>query len=184
MKKTILALACTALTTPLVFAQAKNFEGFSIGASLANTKTTIDSAGASTDGTTTGLDLNAQYNWALGQAFVLGVGVNLGTGSNKAGTAPGGADITVKDRYALEFTPGYAVSKDVLVFGKVASLSASADGGGGSTSISGLGYGLGVRGMMDKNTFWQVGYDSNKYDEKNGFTAKSSVFSLGVGYKF
>lgn len=183
MKKTILALACTALATPLVFAQAKNFEGFSIGANIANTKTTIDTTGAaSIDGTSTGLDLTAQYNWALGPQFVLGVGLNLGTGNNKAGTS-GTTDVVTKNRYALEFTPGFTISKDVLVYGKISSLSATADSTT-SDSITGLGYGLGVRGMIDKNMFWQVGYDSNKYQEKNSSTVKSSVFSLGAGYKF
>lgn len=182
MKKIVLALACTALATPLVFAQAKNFEGLSMAATLANTKTTIDSAGSSIDGTSTGLDLTAQYNWALGQEFVLGVGINLGTGSNKAGTF-GTTDVVTKNRYALEFTPGFAISKDVLVYGKIASLSATADSGT-SDSITGLGYGIGVRGMIDKNMFWQVGYDSNKYDEKNTATVKSTVLSFGAGYKF
>lgn len=183
MKKIVLTLAGALVATPLVFAQAKNFEGFSVSASLANTKTTIDTTGAaSIDGTTTGLDLNAQYNWALGQEFVLGVGVTMGTGNNKAGTS-GTTDVVTKNRSALEFTPGFAVSKDVLIYGKIASLNATVDSAT-STSISGLGYGLGVRGMVDKNMFWQVGYDSNKYDEKNTSTVKSTVFSLGVGYKF
>lgn len=186
MKKTILALACTALATPLVFAQAKNFEGFSIGANIASAKTTIeDTTGAiaSSDGTTTGLDLTAQYNWALGQEFVLGVGVTMGTGSNKAGNF-GGTDVNTKDRYALEFTPGFAMSKDVLLFGKIASLNATVEGGGSSTSVTGVGYGLGMRGMVDKNMFWQAGYDLNQYQEKNSTKGKSSVFSLGMGFKF
>lgn len=194
MKKTILALACTALATPLVFAQAKNFEGFSIGANIANTKTTVEDTspgGSSIDGTTTGLELNAQYNWALGQEFVLGVGVTMGTGNNKAGTVPGVGDVTTKSRYSLEFTPGFAISKDILIYGKIASLSGTVElDTVGSESISGVGYGLGVRGMVDKNMFWQVGYDLNQYAEKTstnfGTTVKgkSNVFSLGMGYKF
>lgn len=193
MKKTILALACTALATPLVFAQAKNFEGLSLSASLANTKTTFDDStnAVSYDGTTTGIDFNAKYNWALGQEFVLGVGLTLGSGNNKAGTTATGADITTKNRYALEFTPGFTVSKDVLVYGKVAAIGGTVDVSGiGSENGTGVGYGLGVRGMFDKNMFWQVGYDLNQYAEKTSTTfnstykAKSSVFSLGVGYKF
>lgn len=183
MKKTLLALACTALATPLVFAQAKNFEGLSIGASIANAKTTVEAPTSSTDGTTTGLDLNAHYNWALGQEFVLGVGLAMGTGNNKAGTS-GGSDINLKNRYALEFTPGFAVSKDVLLYGKVAYLNATAESTGSSDSLTGVGYGLGVRGMVDKNMFWQVGYDLNQYQEKNTAKAKSNIFSLGIGAKF
>lgn len=190
MKKTLLALACTALATPLVFAQAKNFEGFSLGANLANTKTTFEDTSASIDGTTTGLELNAQYNWALGPDFVLGVGVTMGTGNNKAGTTATNRDVSTKSRYALEFTPGLTLSKDVLLYGKVASLSGTAEVDGlGSEGISGIGYGLGVRGLVDKNMFWQVGYDLNQYTEKTSATlgtykAKSSIFSLGMGIKF
>ena len=183
MKKTILAIACTALATPLVFAQAKNFEGLSMGVSIANTKTTVENPTSSTDGTTTGLDLNAQYTWALGQEFALGVGLTMGTGNNKAGTV-GGSDINTKNRYALEVTPGFAVSKDVLLYGKIAYLNATAESAGTSESLTGTGYGLGVRGMVDKNMFWQVGYDLNQYQEKNNAKAKSTVLSLGVGYKF
>lgn len=190
MKKTLLALACTALASPLVFAQAKNFEGFSLGANLANTKTTFEDTSASIDGTTTGLELNAQYNWALGPDFVLGVGVTMGTGNNKAGTTATNRDVSTKSRYALEFTPGLTLSKDVLLYGKVASLSGTAEVDGlGSEGISGIGYGLGVRGLVDKNMFWQVGYDLNQYTEKTSATlgtykAKSSIFSLGMGIKF
>lgn len=189
MKKIALALACSALATPLVFAQAKNFEGLSITGSIANAKTTFTDSAGDIDGTTTGLDLNAQYNWALGQEFVLGLGVTMGTGNNKAGTSSTGSDVNTKNRYALELTPGFAISKDVLIYGKVASISATAEAAGFSEGISGIGYGLGVRGMVDKNMFWQVGYDLNQYAEKNSavagtYKAKSSVFSLGVGYKF
>lgn len=186
MKKTILAIACTALATPLVFAQAKNFEGLSIGASIGSAKTTIEDTtnATTTDGTSTGLDLNAQYNWALGQEFVLGVGLSMGTGNHKAGTDNAGADITTKNRYALEFTPGLAVSKDVLLYGKLAYLNATAEGTGFSENVTGVGYGLGVRGMVDKNMFWQVGYDLNQYQEKSNAKAKANIFSLGVGYKF
>lgn len=183
MKKMLLAIACTALVTPLAFAQAKNFEGFSLGASLANAKTTVEFPASSTDGTTTGLDLTAQYNWALGPEFVLGVGLTMGTGNNKAGTT-GGNDINLKNRYALEFTPGLAVSKDVLLFGKVAYLNGTAESAGTSDSLTGVGYGIGVRGMIDKSMFWQVGYDANQYQEKNTAKAKASIFSLGIGAKF
>jgi opacity protein-like surface antigen len=190
MKKTVLALACTALATPLVFAQAKNFEGFSLGANLSSAKTTFDSTAlGATDGTTNSVDLNAQYNFALGQDFVLGVGVSAGTGSNKAGNYANGTELNTKNRYALEFTPGFALSKDVLVYGKIASLGATAEAGGNSESISGVGYGLGLRGMVDKNMYWQVGYDLNQYGEKDDgaggtYKVKSNVFSLGLGYKF
>lgn len=183
MKKTILTLACTALATPLVFAQAKNFEGFSLGASVSSTKTVIDTAAASTDGSTTGVNLNAQYNWALGQQYVLGVGIDVGLLKNNAGNIFG-KDTSTKNRYALELTPGIALSPDLLVFGKLASLSATIDDGTNTSDITGIGYGIGIRGLADKNTYWQVGYDSNRYFEKSNATGKSTALTLGFGYKF
>ena len=58
-----------------------------------------------------------------------------------------------------------------------------------SKSISGVGYGFGLRGMIDKKMFYQVGYDINKYNENDigsGVIMKpsSTALSLGVGYKF
>jgi opacity protein-like surface antigen len=57
-----------------------------------------------------------------------------------------------------------------------------------TTSIDGVGYGLGLRGMLDKNLFFQVGYDENQFNEKTiggvAVKPKASIFSLGVGYKF
>jgi hypothetical protein len=189
MKKALLLAASVAFIAPQAFAQAKNFEGFSVGANLASTKTTIEDATSSIDGTTASLDLNAQYNFALAPQFVLGVGLTLGTGNNKAGTSVTAVDVITKNRYALEFTPGYAVSNTLLVYGKVASLSATVEAGTASESVSGVGYGLGVRGLVDKNMYWQVGYDANTYSEKTSatlgtFKGKSTVLSLGVGYKF
>ncbi len=182
MKNTVV-VACLALAAPLAFAQAKNFEGFSLGATLANTKTTPESSTASADGTTTSVALNAQYTFALGQQFVLGVGLDVGTGNNSAGTNSG-RDLVTKNRYALEFTPGFAVSDTAMVYGKIASLSATGDATGYSENFTGLGYGLGIRGLVDKNMYWQVGYDSNQYFEKSGVKAKSTTLSAGVGYKF
>lgn len=188
MKK-ILIVACAALAAPLAFAQAKSFEGPSVAATLVSTKTTIEGSGTSIDGSTAGLDLTAQYNFALAPQFVLGVGLNIGTGNNKAGTDATPADYITKNRYALEFTPGYAVSDTLLVYGKIASLSATVETTGASEGISGVGYGFGVRGALNKNLFWLAGYDANQYTEKTStamgtYKAKSTTLSLGVGYKF
>lgn len=195
MKKTILLAAVIAATAPQAFAQAKNFEGFSLGANLTVAKTTTDvtvgGATLSDSGTSTNLDVQLQYSFALAPQFVLGVGATIGTGNNKSGTV-GGNDLSIKDRASFDIIPGYVLSDSTLLYGKVSALSATgvADGAGGSsTSLSGIGYGLGVRSMIDKNMFFLVGYDWNRYDEKtvNGggaFKPKADVFSLGVGYKF
>ncbi|MGQ0709180.1 MAG: outer membrane protein [Rhodoferax sp.] len=188
MKNTVV-VACLALAAPLAFAQAKNFEGFTLGANIASTKTTIETNAGNADGNTTGVDIQLQYNFALSPQFVMGIGMSMGTAENKAGTLSN-VEYGLKERSAIEFTPGFVVSDSLLVFGKIASLNATGvQSTGGTATQTGIGYGLGVRGMVDKHMYWQVGYDVNTYGEKsftNGtpYKFKSSAFSAGVGYKF
>jgi outer membrane immunogenic protein len=195
MKKALLLAASVAFIAPQAFAQAKNFEGFSVGANLAVAKSTTEPTGvASESGNTNSLDLQAQYSLALAPQFVLGLGLTLGTGNNKAGTFATGDESITKNRMSLDIIPGYALSNNMLVFGKVSMLSAdgastTAAGVETKKSLSGVGYGFGLRGMIDKNMFYQLGYDINKYNDVEyvpGTSVKgtSSVFSLGVGYKF
>ena len=164
------------------------------GANLAVAKSTTEPTGvASESGNTNSLDLQAQYSLALAPQFVLGLGVTLGTGNNNAGTfSLTGTEVSTKNRTAFDIIPGYAISNSMMLFGKVSALSAD----GASTtagvetkkSISGVGYGFGLRGLIDKNMFYQLGYDINKYNDVDFGTgnvkASSSVFSLGVDYKF
>ncbi len=192
MKKILVSLAGVVLASTAL-AQAQHFEGFSLGGNLTSTKTTTElSSGLSTDGSTNGVDLQLQYSFALAPQFVMGVGLSLGTGNNASG-ANGAVEFSTRNRSALEFTPGFALSDSVLLYGKVAALSATAVAEGGGTSLSetttGVGYGLGLRVMADKNLFYQVGLDSNSYQEKDlgggvSYKPKSNVLSLGIGYKF
>lgn len=195
LKKALLLAAVVAVAAPQAFAQAKNFEGFSLGANLTAARTTTDltpvgGATLSDSGNSANLDLQAQYSFAFGQQFVLGMGLTAGVGNNKSGTL-GVNDLSTKDRTSFDLMPGFALSDSTLLFGKVSALNATAvaDGvGGASTSVSGIGYGLGVRSFIDKNMFFQVGYDFNQYDAKTSggvaFKPKADIFSLGVGYKF
>ena len=198
MKKLLIATAVAAtFVAPQAFAQAKNFEGFSIGANVTGAKTTatatrLSAGGVNADDSanTTGVDLTADYTFALGQSFTLGVGITLGTSANKAGTIV--SDITNKERVALDFTAGFAASDSMLIFGKVSALSSTGEtvgaGGNATRSMSGLGYGIGLRALISKNVYLQAGYDVNTYDKTSfGATSlefKTGVFSLGVGYKF
>lgn len=192
MKRIVLVAASALLATPLAFAQAKNFEGFSLALIADSSRSTAEVVGTASDSSTVGgLGLEAQYSIPMGNQFVLGLGVNYRNGSRSAGTV-GGTNFSIKDAAAFDIVPGFALSDSMLVYGKVSGLSASAIGNTGGTesseSISGYGYGLGLRSFIDKNMFFQVGYDANTYDNKTkaGVTYKNSanVFSLGFGYKF
>ena len=196
MKKALVLAAIVAAAAPQAFAQAKNFEGFSLGANLTSARTTTDLtptgvATTSDSANTIGLDLQAQYSMALGSNFVLGLGASLGTIKNKAGTI-GATEFTTKDRYSLDFVPGYVLSPSMLLYGKLGILNATGvsttAGADTTTSLTGSSYGVGVRGLIDKNLYYQVGYDMNQYNEKDVTGGKikptASVFSFGVGYKF
>jgi opacity protein-like surface antigen len=201
MKKLLIATAvATTLFAPQAFAQAKNFEGFSIAGNVTSAKSTTTTTGNTAagingddSGTSAGVDLQLGYNVALGQSFVLGLGVTVGTGANKAGTI-GTSEFTLKNRASFDLTPGFAVSDSVLIFGKISGIAATVEPTAGtftgSQTVSGIGYGIGLRAHLDKNLFLQAIYDTNKYEKYNTvgnattLENKSGVFSFGVGYKF
>ncbi len=197
MKTRTLIAAILAVVAPVAFAQAKLFEGFSLGANLDASQTTTNVMGLGSDSAnSTGFGIQAQYSIAYGNQFVLGLGGSLSTGSRKAGTL-GPSDFSVKNATSLDISPGYALSESLLVYGKISALSLTAVGSTtatgnefGSESLTGIGYGIGVRSMIDKNIYIQAGYDSNRFNEKSStggfgtFSGSSNVFSLGAGYKF
>ncbi len=183
MKKLLIAVAAAAtLTAPQAFAQAKNFEGFSITAAV-NVNSNKGEAVSKVDRTETNVGAIAQYDMALGEAFVLGLGASVGLSDFNIDS-----DSKLKNVYGVFVAPGLALSKDTLVYGKVASISAKADFGSASVDLSGIGYGIGARFLTSKNVYFQAEYMYNKYDDKkvNSVTFKNEtgVLSLGVGYKF
>jgi outer membrane immunogenic protein len=183
MKKLmIIAAAVTTLAAPQAFAQAKNFEGFSVAAAV-NVNNNKGEAISAVDRTESNVGASAQYDMALGEAFVLGVGVSVGLSDFNIAS-----DAKLKNTYGVFVAPGFAVSKDTLVYGKIASVSAKADFGSTSVDLSGVGYGIGARYLSGKNVYFQAEYMYNKYDDKkvNSVTFKNQtgVLSMGVGYKF
>ncbi len=121
MKKVLaIAVALGALGASQVFAQAKSFEGFNVGANAEiNHATMSASDGSSGSDHSAGLGLQANYNWALGDQFVLGLGAGLSTGHHDAGTYASGSNASVKDRYSIDLMPGYAINNSLLVYGKL-----------------------------------------------------------------
>jgi len=202
MKKllSLICASCAVLTASSAFAQAQNFQGF--GASLAlnfvNTTSEVgwSKFGIRSKGSDTDVDyaLQAQYNWALGNQFVLGLGASTTLGLLNAGTVTmrnASFPIRIRESYALFVEPGYAVSKDWLLYGKVAYVSAKieATGGGGSTNFaSGTGLGFGAQMLINKSWYGQAEWMVNQYDDRGSDTEidklKSNALSLGVGYKF
>jgi outer membrane immunogenic protein len=193
MKKVLaIAVALGALGASQVFAQAKSFEGFNVGANAEiNHATMSASDGSSGSDHSAGLGLQANYNWALGDQFVLGLGAGLSTGHHDAGTYAGGSNASVKDRYSIDLMPGYAINNSLLVYGKLSAVSATAlsTDGANTATVHGTGYGVGLRGLISSQTYWQAGLDTYRFNDvtfNTGITAslKNDVFSVGVGYKF
>jgi outer membrane immunogenic protein len=193
MKKIIyLATALAALASVQAHAQATNFVGFSLGANAEFDGTATNGTDGTSDaGKTTGLGLQAKYDWDLGNNFVLGLGATASTGNRQAGTYTNGTGAYTNNRYSLDLMPGYALTKDLLVYGKVSSVAANAAANDGTSTaaVQGLGYGVGVRSMITPNAYVQAGYDYYKFNDvtfATGTTAslKGNVLSLGIGYKF
>lgn len=184
MKKVILAAVVAAsFAAPQAFAQAKNFEGFSVAGGLNVATTKWEKSSSELSGTSTNGLLEAQYAAALGDKFVLAAGANLGLGDLKVGTG-GAGEIKVKEMSSFFVKPGYAVSNDVLVYGKLAAVSATGEDSSAKISLSGTGYGFGVQVLSGKNVYYQAEFLQTKFDEKIGNKFSGSAVSFGIGYKF
>lgn len=196
MKKSIFAVSIAAIFfTPQVFAQAKNFEGFSGGVNLNIASTTTD---ASTSGVTlSGSDsdnntaVQVQYTAALNDKYTVSFGATVGLSPLKAGKIST-ISFKAKDTNSLFVAPGYAMTNSTLLYGKLSAVSAtgeaSTSAGSDSTSLSGVGYGAGIQTLLTKNVYLQAEYAQTNYAEKTfsgvSFKPKTSQFTIGVGYKF
>lgn len=200
--KTFLRIATIAISTgcaSAAFAQAKNFEGFSVALNANATSTSVSRqvhTGGGSDGSGPGsyASLQAQYAIALSNTFVLGVGATAALGSYSLGNiyTNTNMDLTQKQQVSVDLLPGYAVSDSTLVYGRLsyydARSASSGQFGGEEYSTTGKSYGIGGRMMIDKNLFWQVEYSRNVSNDLttslSTMKATTSVLSLGVGYKF
>jgi outer membrane immunogenic protein len=195
MRKLLMAAAVSAACVPpLAHAQAINFEGLgiSLGVTSANTTTEYVHSGNSINATSNDNNavLQLQYNMAVNEVFVVGLGGTVNAGDLKAGTL-GNTQYKVKDAYSLYVAPGYAFSSDWQGYGKLAYLNANLkDSNGQSYSFdNGWGYGIGLQAMFGKNWFGQLEYMVNQYADRSpapGDTLKlkANVYALSAGYKF
>jgi len=194
MKKLLLTtIAFGAFAASSAFAAGPaDLSGFSIGANAefsAGSSSATD--GTSDTGKATTLGLQGRYDWALAPNFAIGLGGSYSSSNHEAGTYANGTSANIKDRYSIDVIPTYALANNFQLFGKLSSIygSAASNDGSSSADLQGVGYGVGVRQMLDKNMYWQAGYDLNQYKDvtfTTGTTSslKENVFSLGIGYKF
>nr|WP_315480661.1 outer membrane beta-barrel protein [uncultured Rhodoferax sp.] len=183
MKKLLIASAIVAtFVTPQAFAQAKNFEGFSVTAAVNANNNSAELANK-VDASRANVGVIAQYDFTIGNTFVIGLGASLGLNDFDIAS-----NAKLQNANSIFIAPGIAVSNQTLIYGKIASITAKADLSGTSADISGIGYGIGARYFTSKNVFFQGEYVFNKYDDKKTalgtFKNQTGVLSLGVGYKF
>jgi hypothetical protein len=189
MKKTMIgtALVCT-LLAPQAFAQSKNFEGFSLGGNInaASTKSENSFFGSGSATSDANISLWAQYTFAFGNQFNLGLGASADAGELKAGSWTSTIDAKIKNTTSLYVAPGFPLSDSTLLYGKVAYINTDASATGQTTqSMSGYGFGVGADSALNKNLFLRFELMSNKLDEKTvKLNGSNTVLSFGVGYKF
>ena len=203
MKKLIIAAAiATSFAAPQVFAQAKNFEGLSVGGNLnlISTTTAVPFSGFSLDGIgqeATNASLQVAYSFAASDVFLLSVGGTYNLGGVDAGTVTSNGSTSTlswQNGMSLYVEPGFMLSEKNLGYAKVSYNRGSAKGQTGATSITqditGNGFGFGIRTLLSKNLFLQVEVDRIQFGsarfagETKDFKSSATMGSLGIGYKF
>lgn len=186
MKKLALGIATTTaiLFAPQTFAQAQAFKGFSVAAGLNATNSSVEHGNA-VSGNDSNFDVQAQYAFAVGEKFVLGLGASAGLSDYKVA-----ANAKMKSTNSFFVTPGYAVSNNLLAYGKLGTISGSfAIDPSPTINMTGTAYGGGVKRLFGKNFFGQAEVVFNQYDDKVSSAslnakAKATFFSVGIGYQF
>lgn len=195
MKKTILFTAlCLGFAASPAFAQASSFAGLGAGLRLnvaeTSTENVVGGLSRKASDTDNNFALQLQYNMALGNAFVLGLGGTIDFGDLKAGKF-GANQFKTKDVYSLYVAPGYAFNNTWMAYGKLAYLNAKLESGAGNSVRfdDGYSYGVGLQVMYTKNWYGQAELMINQYNDRSpalGQTLKlkSGVYSLTAGYRF
>ena len=203
MKKLIIVAAiATSFVAPQAFAQAKNFEGLSVGGNLNLISTTTEAPvgvyrinGIGQEATNAALQ--AAYSFAASDVFLLSVGGTYNLGGVDAGTVTSNGSTSTlswQNGMSLYVEPGFMLNDKNLGYAKVSYNRASAKVQEGATSITqditGNGFGFGIRTLLSKNLFLQVEVDRIQFGsarfagETKDFKSSATMGSLGIGYKF
>ena len=177
------AIALLASSTSLM-AQSKSFEGASIGlfgsmiGAEVDGKVTDSNSAVSTGSigkVTPVAGLDASYTFATGSNGFIGIGATYLAGEAEFGL--GNADSVetgaknfkgkIKDHYTVYIQPGYAVSKDSAVYGKLSYNHADFNVSNAVKQpgdLEGWGAGIGLKTFLTSNTFVQAEASYTEYD--------------------
>ena len=177
------AIALLASSTSLM-AQSKSFEGASIGlfgsmiGAEVDGKVTDSNSAVSTGSigkVTPVAGLDASYTFATGSNGFIGIGATyiVGEAEFGLGNADSSSDATksfkgkIKDHYSVYIQPGYAVSKDSAVYGKLSYNHADFNVSNAVKQpgdLEGWGAGIGLKTFLTSNTFVQAEASYTEYD--------------------
>lgn len=207
--KTKLAIIALALISGSAYAQSNEFEGFNVGLGLGYiqpkvTYTDNDSGHYQWDKNDFVLQVDAAYNKAINDKWLIGIGLAFDLNNTKAGTKSEGygpVETTMKEHYSIYVQPTYVIDSSSAVFAKVGyhSIKVDAIGQPGSNWIDdkfhtqGIGYGIGYKKFINKAFFAQaeiqvVDYKNKSFTDEFGYNwnyeQKTTAGILTAGYKF
>jgi opacity protein-like surface antigen len=235
-KNKLLALALFSGITGFSYAQSSGFEGaygrIGVGYSTvnlnANATATVPAKYGNTNlvtsqsfdniGTLIG-DIGFGYNFRVAPQFLLGVGFGIlpsasATANYSLSTAAGTVSGTsqLKNPWSIYVAPGYELSKDQLIYGKVGytgvtGVTSDPTFGANSTTYSGYLLGLGFNMKFQDNMYGFVEYNYTNYSSATSSAANvaaagggtvppgymigtstsqpvAQTFLVGVGYRF
>lgn len=214
--KIICAATLLAAAATPALSQAKNFAGPSIGIGGGYASQTskpklsyVDSGpqsvtlGSGQNNFSALIDLS--YGIQLDKSFILSLGGSYDLTDSKVDlyndTAGYGIKFKLKDHYSVYLQPTYLVNDSLGLFGKLTYNFAKANGSinddtttvSNSKNLEGWGYGVGIKTLLNNNTYIQVEgnyveYDNYKviFNEDTNIVSKPKVLSalISVGYKF
>jgi len=184
-------VAVTCLLSSQAFAQAKNFEGFSIGLNASNSSAASKDSDGKYKGSTILTSIDFGYTQAFSEQATLGVVATIDLDKTKSGSYDVGYDIRGKNHFSINFQPGYAISKDVLVYGNLGvhqiTMSITNDNIGKKT-FTGYGYGLGAQISINKQVYLKLEAQQVEYQKENwsgnDVKVSTTLGTVGVGYRF
>jgi len=196
---TSLAASCFA---PQAFAQAKNFEGFSVALNAHVIAPTTEASllGATINGfgqqSAVG-SIQGAYSFIASDSVVLALGASYNLTDFDAGTvrdATSSATLKIQNSGSIYFEPGFLTSERTLAYLKISyekgTVKEEANGTSLTKDVTGNSFGFGIRTLLSKNLFLQaeakrVQFDSARFEgDIVDFKTSATVGTIGIGYKF
>lgn len=202
-------LAIIALALIPALAQANGFAGFNVGLGVGYVQPKVTytdniSGYYQWDKNDYVFQVDAAYNKAINDKWLIGIGVSMDLNNTNAGTqnaAYGPIEAMLKDHYAAYLQSTFMIDSSSAVFAKIGyhAIKVNAIGLSGARWLDdkfrtqGIGYGIGYKRFVNKNIFAQaeiqvVDYDDKLLTDNAGYNwsyqQKTTAGIFTLGYKF